>query len=396
MKKLVVAILFASSLIILFSSEVVDKNVHTSVITPGLKDEDILFYLEAITRIQENSLFLPPSITRDNIIQGTLKAYLATKDQFSDYLTHDEYLRFRELQNDRYVGIGIEIEKDRDGEIVCFPYPGSPAEEAGVAVGDRLRSIDGVSISGRSLFTLGSLVQGKKGTKVILEVITEKGTKKQISVTRSAVRVQNASKHWYGTMPVIKLFAFTPNTKDELKHILSDWKKDNPVIIDLRGNPGGDLHAAIDSAMLFLEKTKKIVSIKTRAGIKVYESSNGVLSLLHPIYLWQDETTASAAEVFIGALTENDKAISIGKKTFGKGTKQDIIELSDGSALVLTTGYLQTPHNIEYQGRGLNPTYMLEGKHPEMLAYLGKVEELVGLSNKAFPAAILNQGKTTE
>ena len=96
------------------------------------------------------------------------------------------------------------------------------------------------------------------------------------------------------------------------------------------------------------------------------------------MYLWQDEATASAAEVFIAALTENDRAVSIGKTTFGKGTVQDIIELSDGSAMVLTTGRLETPRGVSYDGSGLAPTYTVSG---DTTMYLTKVEELAGVKS---------------
>ena len=352
--------------------------------TFGFAEKDIVLYLEAVTRIKKDALFLTPTITRKKIVQDTLKSYLTQNDTFSDYLTREEYLRFKKSQDEEYVGIGMEIEKDRNGRIICFPYPGSPAERVGISVGDQLKSIDGIPVYGKSLFTVASMIRDKRETKIGLTVTTRAGMEKQVVVTRSEVRIENVSKRWFEGMPVINIFTFTRSTKGKLEHILSNWGKNNPVIIDLRANSGGDLYAAIDSAMLFLEKGKKIVSIQTRNGYKVYKSSNRAVDLAFPAYLWQDEATASAAEVFIAALTENNKAVSIGKRTFGKGAKQDIIELSDGSALILTTGHLQTPDGIDYQGRGLNPTYKLSDNASEAIHYLSKVKELMGLRNENF------------
>jgi carboxyl-terminal processing protease len=369
----------------------VQRDVQKPDTQLGLKDKDILLYLEAITRIEDDALFLPPAVTRESIVQDTLKTYLEEKDLFSDYLTHEEYSRLKEFQADKYVGIGMEIEKDQDGGFICFPYSGSPAEKAGIKFGDRLRSINGISVHGKSIFTVASMARGERGTKITLEIVTKDRTDKQVSVIRSNVTIDNVSKHWFDKIMVIKILAFTRDTKEELKQTLNDWKKNDPIVIDLRGNSGGDLYAAIDSAMLLLEKGKKVVSIKTRNGSKIFESNNSTINLISPVYLWQDEATASAAEVFIAALTDNNRAVSIGKKTFGKGTKQDIIELSDGSALVLTTGYLQTPKGIEYQGHGLDPTYMLEGNTSETAGYLAKVEELISSRSKVFPEGILNK-----
>ena len=167
-----------------------------------------------------------------------------------------------------------------------------------------------------------------------------------------------------------------PAPRKSLAIFFSSWKKSAPVIIDLRGNSGGDLDAAIDSTELFLEKGQKIVIIESRTGSTSYKSMSAALVLAYPIYLWQDATTASAAEVFIAALTDNQQGVSIGKTTFGKGTKQDIIELSDGSALFLTTGLLKTPNGLGYQGRGLNPDYQLNNDSVDTADYLSKVKEL--------------------
>lgn len=357
----------------------------------GLDDKDVLLYLEAIIRIREEASFLSLSTTREKIVQETLKAYLAQKDASSDYLTREEYRKFKESQDDRYVGVGMEIEKDRDGKIVCVPYPGSPAKEAGITVGDQLKSIDGVSVEGKSLLTVASMARGKLGTKVDFVILTKSKAQKQVTITRSAVMTQTVEKLWFKERPVIKLSSFTRDTKEKLKRILSGWAPDTPIIIDLRSNAGGDFHAAIDSAMLFIEKGKKIVSVQTRNGPKIYESIGGLINLRSPVYLWQDEVTASAAEVFISALTENDRAVSIGKRTFGKGTKQDIIELSDGSALVLTTGDLQTPRGVNYQGQGLNPTYLLHDASAKTIQYMTKVEELTGLKSNSSPADVFDK-----
>ena len=127
----------------------------------GLAEKDILLYLEAVTRIKKNALFLTPTITREKIVQDTLKSYLTQNDTFSDYLTREEYLGFKESQDEEYVGIGMEIEKDRNGKIICFPYPGSPAERVGISVGDQLKSINGIPIYGKSLFTVALEIKGK-------------------------------------------------------------------------------------------------------------------------------------------------------------------------------------------------------------------------------------------
>jgi carboxyl-terminal processing protease len=114
-----------------------------------------------------------------------------------------------------------------------------------------------------------------------------------------------------------------------------------------------------------------------------YESGNGFVNSGSQLFLWQDEGTASAAEVFIAALTNNHRAVSIGKKSFGKGTKQEIFEMSDGSALFITTGFLQTPDGLYFDGKGLHPDYTIESNNPQTIEYLLNVKGLLKEQNHA-------------
>ena len=361
-----------------------ESPLKKELIKLGLKDRDIFLLMEAITRIKNDDLFLDPAVNREEILRDAIKSYLPTLDPFSAYLSREEYLEFKESLNEKYVGIGMEIDKTAKDEFVCLPYPGSPAEQAGIKTGDRLKSIDGIPLKGKSLFTVAALARGQIGTSIALVVITGNGIEKAVNLVRSKVKIEAVSRQWLGNFGVINILSFTKNTKGEVKSIINDWEKKKPIIIDLRNNSGGDLYAAIDSAMLFLEKAKPIVTVKSRSELKTYESTNRAVNLTSPLYLWQNESTASAAEVFIAALTQNHRAVSIGKTTFGKGTKQDILELSDGSALVLTTGYLLTPNGTEYQGRGLAPTYPLEKEHPQTEDYLTRLREVITMKEQAF------------
>ena len=351
---------------------------NTAKPTFGLDDKDILLYLEAITQIKQKASSLSPDVTRAQIVEKTLRSYLAQKDPCCDYLTREEYRRFKESLDESYVGIGMEVKQDRDGRIICLPQPESPAARAGITAGDQLKKIDRVPVDGKSLFAVAAIARGKPGTEVKFIIATKSGTEKPVRVTRSNVTLQSVSKRSVGRSPIIGVSHFTRDTSGKMRQALKSWERDIPIIIDLRGNGGGDLHAAIDSAMLFLKEGKKIVSVETRNGTMDYESKAAAVNLTTPVYLWQDEGTASAAEVFIAALTDNDRAVSIGKWTAGKGTQEEIIELSDGSALILATGILQTPRGSRYQGKGLKPTYELKDDPVDTMHYLIKVGELTG------------------
>ncbi len=343
------------------------------------QEKDISFYLDAVAKIKENALYLKPNTRHEEIVRETIRSYLKSTDSFSDYLDPEEYSAFKSTQHSNYIGIGMDIEKNSAGQVICLPYFESPAEKAGIQFGDILEAIDRTTISGKSVFAVTSKAKGREGTDVFLTVRKKNGERKEIRVTRRAMKSESVLKNQLANIPIIKILTFTPGTKRELEYALGDLDNTEPIIIDIRGNPGGDLHSGIDSAMLFLEQGKKIVGIRNQKRLtQSYESTSDGLNLTSPIYLWQDERTASAAEVFVAALSQNKRAISVGKKTFGKGTKQDIIELNDGSAMILTTGFLQPPNGINYDEKGIEPEYPLNEKSPETYYYLIKTKELIG------------------
>lgn len=347
---------------------------------PRPDDQALQVYAEAIARIEQEALFSGGANDRGSIVAESLKAYLAEKDPFSDFLTPEEYAKFKQIGDRSYAGIGLEIERQRDGDTICYPFPKGPADLAGIKPGEGLVAIDGIPTRGKSLPALAALATGRVGTRVAVEIVSREGVHRQLTITRSSIDAKSLSEHSYESARTIRLLTFTPNTKQELDYLISNWSKTNPIIIDLRGCGGGDFHAAIDAAMLFVKRGEPIVSISGRGGTRSYASTIGREPPGQRVFLWQDESTASAAEVFIAALTENGRATSIGRTSAGKGTRQDIIELSGGAALILTTGYLLTPRGVKFDGHGLRPTYHISREGTNAMAYLKIVNALTGVA----------------
>ena len=316
-------------------------------------DAALQLYAQALARISEQAVF--GADARAVIVGQTLAAYLATKDPYSGFLTPSEYAAFTALQNNTYAGIGAELERRRDGETLCYPFPGSPAERAGIKAGDRLLSIGGQPVKGKPLAVIAAWTGGLPGTQVMLEVAGENASARRIGVTRELVNPPALSEYITGGARIIRLSGFTSATPGGVEAILAHWPRELPVIIDLRGCGGGDFYAAVDTVMLFLNKGQPIVTVTGRDGAQPYISTRDGVRLATSVFLWQDEHTASAAELFIGALTDNARATSIGRTSAGKGSRQDILPLSNGAALILTTGYLSTPHGVRIDGHGLAP-----------------------------------------
>ncbi|MCI5138065.1 MAG: PDZ domain-containing protein, partial [Candidatus Electrothrix sp. AR1] len=270
-----------------------------------------------------------------------------------------------------------EIKPDRSGKILCFPYPGSPAERAGIRFGDQLLTVNNTSVDRDSLPTISIMTAGEPGTEVQLAVSSGNGPKKQMAVQREQLSVDDVSTRKKNEFLIIQLRSFRQGTKKKLLGALKK-SKDLPIILDLRKNSGGNLAAAISSAAMFLKKEEVVVRIQKRKGRNAMTSSTDMVGTTESIYyIWQDAFTASSAEVFIAALTENDKAVSIGRRTFGKGTMQDVFTLHDNSALILTTGRLLTPNNFDFDGLGLPPDINLLSNNLTTEDYLMKTKELL-------------------
>ena len=340
-----------------------------------MDDGALQLFSEAIAHIQREAMFGGPS-DRQGIVAAALRAFLAERDPYSAFLTREEYKKFTQISAQSYAGIGLEIEKRRDGNIICYPLANGPAARAGIRSGDRLIAIDGIAARGKSLPALVALAAGQSGTRVTVQAERAGGTRVTFTLDRAAINATSISAVAYGSARVIKLSTFTPDTRQELQYLISSWRASEPIIIDLRACGGGDFHAAVDAAMLFLAKGETIVFVQERARTRTYVSTIDRPPPSRPVFLWQDGATASAAEVFIGALTENAHATSIGSTSAGKGTKQDIIALSDGAALFLTTGFMLTPRGKRFDGQGLEPMQPIAGDGSDTWAFLEQVRIL--------------------
>lgn len=338
-----------------------------------IMDEDVQVYLQAINEIERYSL---DNITRRDILSKSLKAYLKITDPFSAYLTPEEYDLFKSSQKNSYIGLGIEFDTDNLGRIVCFPYPEGAADKAGVLPGDILEVLDGNDVTDLSPLMVTAKSLGKEDSESVLKIFRKDRYSefriRRVSPSPISLRLESQNEFAW-----IRFLAFTSHTRQELQKILSEIEAGIPIILDLRGNPGGDLYAATDCATLFLEKDKTIVGFKSRAESKLYKNMTIPMNAKSPVYIWQDEGSAGASEVFIAAMVENGRAQSLGRKTSGKGIRQDIIELADGSALFITTAWLQTPDGDIFHNKGLDPTYPIEGQRIGTDQYRAKFCDLI-------------------
>lgn len=319
-------------------------------------DDASLVFFEALTTVGKEALNPPNS---REFLNSALRAALKDIDQYSDYWPIAEYKAFKEANNPKYAGVGMDIWRSRQGDIVCIPHQGSPAQEAGVLYGDVLVAVDGKPVSDQGFYMTGAMIRGETGRKVTLE-LSRQGKTITIPITRRKLDYPSVHMVNLGSLPRMRIWRFSSHTAKQVAEALTSLQPKAPLIIDLRGNVGGDLMSAIEAAALFLPQGAAIVTKRQRKEATRYRATQPPLDPRRRVFIWQDGLTASAAEVFTAAMVQNNRAKSVGETTFGKGVAQNIIELSDGSALLLTYADLIPPSGEAYHGKGLAPSFSLK------------------------------------
>ncbi|MFB6466142.1 S41 family peptidase [Cytobacillus sp. Hz8] len=302
-------------------------------------------------------------VDKDTLINGAINGMVeALDDPYSDYMDEKEAGQFHETISSSFEGIGAEIEEQDDSIAIVSPIKGSPAEKAGLKPKDKVLSVNGKSLRGKSSSEAVALIRGKKGTKVTLE-IERPGTKgtMTISLVRDTIPIETV----YGEMlkdgiAKIQITTFSENTSKELIDKLNELqgKGMKGVILDLRQNPGGLLDQAVNIADLFVPSGKTVLKIEDRKGkIEEIKATNSNQNSKIPLVVVIDKGSASASEILAGAVSESAGVPLIGEKSFGKGTVQNAKDFDDGSNLKFTTEKWLTPSGKWIHKKGIEPDY---------------------------------------
>ncbi len=287
--------------------------------------------------------------------QGAIPAMLHTLDPHSNFLTAKAFARLEETQVGKYYGVGMRIltipgKAGKWVTTVVQPMPGSPAFRAGLRPGDVILKVAGHPVDGLDGDAVAKLLKGPKGT-VVQVTVSREGYPKPLdfSVTRdeiSGMSVDDAFLIRPG-IAYVHITAFTQTTGDELDQALQKLGENDlkGLILDLRGNPGGLLQAAVQVAGHFLGNHQLIVSYFGRRNPerRFYAQPDSHHDSDYPIVILINRSTASAAEIVTGALQDHDRALVMGQTSFGKGLVQTPYPLSEGTGLLLTTAHYYTP-----------------------------------------------------
>ena len=301
----------------------------------------------------------------EQLVEGLIEGYIyGAGDEYGSYMSAEEYAEYQESLNARTEGIGTSViwnSEMRAIEIVNV-YEGSPAEEAGILIGDLLVAVDGKDISELGYDAGVSAVRGEAGTKVKLTVKRGENYTEtvQFEITRKAITVNTVSLKTYGVVAVIGISNFYSTTPSELKAAVSaaTGAGCDRIVFDLRNNPGG-LLTSVQAALDYVLPEGVTVRMLNAAG-EWTEKTSDASCLQMPMVIMVNGNTASAAELFTSALMDYDYATVIGTQTYGKGTVTTPFELSDGSVLYISTEHYYPPKSDNFEGVGITPDEIVE------------------------------------
>jgi len=341
-------------------AEIINKEIDKP------EDLDFSIFWEIWNKIEKEHPDLAEEDKREKMLNAAIKGMVgAISDQHTEFLNPEEAIRFIEEMEEEFEGVGMHITMDNGQLKVVSPLKGTPAYKAGILAGDKIIKIDGESTVGITLMEAVSLIRGPVDTEVRLLILRDD---KEIekNIIRGAIVIPTAELTFLedGKIAHIELFSFRKGTFEQLEKIANSIAKSNAtsIILDLRNNPGGFLHSAVQISGLFLEQNSIVVIQDKRDKEIISRTSrwrNPTLKDYNMVIL-VNGGTASASEILAGALNYHRDIKLIGETTIGKGSVQELKELSDGSMLKITIAYWLLPNRDRIEGDGLVPDIELK------------------------------------
>jgi carboxyl-terminal processing protease len=299
--------------------------------------------------------------------RGAAKGILeALDDPYSAYLEPDDYSLTISQQEGSFGGIGATVGMRDDRVIVTAPIAGTPAAAAGIQAGDAILAVNGESTDGLGIEEVVLRIRGPEGTSVKVTILhQEETTPIELDIIRARIEVPSVVSEMRDGMAYIRIHFFSERTDAELSPQLKDLIGEGAagIVIDVRSNPGGPVETVVDVASHFLN-----------SGVVLYIVDNGGQEVSYPVrrpsvrtdlpvVVLTDNFSASGSEVLSGAIQDHERGVVAGTRTFGKGSANRWYELSDGSALYLTTSRWFTPGRRLIEGQGITPDFepALEG-----------------------------------
>ena len=351
----------------------------------NVSESDVDDKLDLISSLIEDYYLYEDDIDKEDLIDGIYSGYAgALGDPYTEYYDEEETEALYESTSGEFSGIGATMSQSLDsGEItISNVYEDSPADKAGMKSGDIIYKVDGRSVSGQDLETAVSWIKGERGTDVVIHVLRN-GEELELTATRDIIEVQTVSHEMKdGQIGYILISEFDSVTYDQFVAALDDLESQGMqgLVIDLRGNPGGNLTTVTDMLKLLLPEGT-IVSTKDKYGNTEEITCDGKHEFTKPLAVLVNQYSASAAEIFSGAIQDYGTGTIVGMTTYGKGVVQQLMDLGDGTCLKVTIAEYYTPSGRSINGTGVTPDveveYEYDENNPEADKQLDKALEVV-------------------
>ena len=357
--KLIVIILILSMVFstVAFATESTDENTMTELEF----DENHEFMKKVAKFVKENYLY---DLSYEEILEGLYDGMFENLDDYSVFYTADEYRDFSTGMSGEFSGVGIQIVNEGDYVVVVTPIHDSPAEKAGIQAKDIIKYVDGTDITGYSTDEAAQLIRGRIGTTVILgierdnEIINFPIIRGNIVISSVFTEIMDDN------IGYLKITQFNSNTLELIADQMTAFLDSgvDKLVVDLRNNPGGSLSEVLSTLDLFVPSGPLAYVITANGEETEYSSNLQVQNFELAVLV--NKGSASASEIFAGAVQDRDAGTIIGTKTFGKGVVQTLYPLKDGSAMKLTTAEYLTAGRNHVHGIGITPDIIIDNNKP--------------------------------
>ncbi len=333
---------------------------------PDLPIDDLRAFSEIFGRIK--SSYVEP-VEDKVLIENAIRGMLSGLDPHSSYLDLEGFKELREGTSGEFGGLGIEVSMEDGFVKVVAPIDDTPAAEAGVQAGDLIIRLDDQPVKGMSLNDAVDIMRGEPGSKIELTIIREGADKPlTLELTRAIIKVKSVKfetlEPGYG---YLRISTFQSPTGQSVRDAITKLKENNDgklkgLVLDLRNNPGGVLDAAVEVSDAFIDKGMivytegRIEDADQKFHAKPGDMLNGA-----PIVVLVNGGSASASEIVAGALQDHQRAVIVGSKSFGKGSVQTVMPLTNDTAVKMTTARYYTPNGRSIQADGIEPDIAIEG-----------------------------------
>ena len=329
----------------------------------GIFKKNEIFQIEKVFYYLKQN-YLDKDVTSEQLIQGALKGMAeSVGDPYTTYLVNDETAQLDETVNGAFGGIGAELKSDQSRVVISTTMEGSPSQQVGLQADDVITKVNGEDMTGKTISEVVKKVRGEVGTDVVL-TIERAGTSLDVKLTRASIAINTVKAELDkedARIGHVRITSFAKNTAEELEKAVKDLtdKGAKAFVFDVRYNPGGLLDQAYKVANMFLKDGEPIVQVEDRFGEKkIYKASSsiGEFKITQPYVLLVNEGSASASEILAAAIKEGAGGQIIGTKTYGKGTVQSVVDITDNSELKYTNAKWLTPKGNWIHKEGVTPT----------------------------------------